>query len=50
MQMLLDFHCKGCGGLLFRGQLRDAIVEIKCRKNDCRLMNVIDKTRVAVVS
>ncbi len=51
--MMQEYRCRGCGWLLFKGKLKDALIQIKCRKGDCHHMNTIGtlaKERAAVVS
>ena len=46
--ILWDYRCLACDTLLFRAALRDALVEIKCRK--CHRVQVVDKSAVPVVA
>ncbi|MFZ3073560.1 MAG: Com family DNA-binding transcriptional regulator [Minisyncoccales bacterium] len=44
---LKEYRCENCNKLLFKGDIRDAIIEIKCKR--CKIKTVI-KEEVAGIA
>ncbi|KKL16864.1 hypothetical protein LCGC14_2491300 [marine sediment metagenome] len=40
--MLAEYRCRYCNALLLKAELRDGVIEIKCRHVSCGMMNRFD--------
>lgn len=38
-ESLKEYRCRGCNKLFFKGELHNAVIEIKCKR--CKKMNLI---------
>lgn len=39
---MTEYRCRACNALLFKADLRDGVIEIKCRHSKCGMTNLFD--------
>lgn len=47
---MTEYHCRYCNALLLKADLRDGVIEIKCRHSSCGMINLFKVDRQAVAA